>query len=110
MNGIVSQTVRSAFTLQGIDRIYNRLEAPLLGRHQITNAATAVVIAELAAKDWIDLDPAAIDSGLKKTEWPGRFQILSQEPTIFPGFAQIAQQRRSIVGVGRTFCPNEGDR
>jgi dihydrofolate synthase/folylpolyglutamate synthase len=44
---------------------------PLLGQHQITNCATAVVALKL-----IGIPDDAICKGLPKTNWPGRFQIV----------------------------------
>jgi dihydrofolate synthase/folylpolyglutamate synthase len=46
-------------------------EVPLVGAHQRWNCATAV--AALRLLGWAD---TAIRAGLKKTSWPGRFQVL----------------------------------
>jgi len=73
---------KRSFRFQGLDKAYDSLESPLLGRHQVTNAATAVAITELASKGLVDLSPGIIKHGLKQTVWPGRFQIVSREPTI----------------------------
>ncbi|MFC1534665.1 bifunctional folylpolyglutamate synthase/dihydrofolate synthase [Thermodesulfobacteriota bacterium] len=73
---------KTAFSLEGIFGVHHHLESPLLGRHQITNAATAVTIAELIAKEYFELSSDIISAGLRKIEWPGRFQIVCQEPTI----------------------------
>jgi len=50
---------------------------PLLGAHQATNAATAVTAARLALK----VPDEMIRQGLARTRWPGRFHVLSGEPT-----------------------------
>ena len=73
---------RAAFSLEGIARNYPDLEAPLLGRHQMANAATAILVAELAARERFDLPARLVEKGLRQTQWPGRFQIISRDPTI----------------------------
>ena len=48
----------------------------LNGRHQFTNAATA--IAALRAAGFGDIGVEAIETGLNKVEWPGRLQRLNR--------------------------------
>ena len=51
----------------------------LLGAHQKLNAACAVAAIRLAR---IKVSRSAIKNGLRKTAWPGRFQIISKKPLI----------------------------
>ena len=48
----------------------------LAGRHQLTNAGTA--IAALGAAGFGDLGTAAIETGLRTVDWPGRLQRLTR--------------------------------
>jgi dihydrofolate synthase/folylpolyglutamate synthase len=48
----------------------------LAGRHQLTNAGTA--IAALRAAGFGDIGTAAIEAGLRNVEWPGRLQRLNR--------------------------------
>ena len=48
----------------------------LVGRHQFTNAATA--IAALRAAGFGDIGVAAIEAGLRNVDWPGRMQRLAR--------------------------------
>lgn len=73
---------KTAFSLEGILRSYPRLEIPLPGHHQIINGATAVVLAELAARGRFPLPAEAVDRGLRETNWPGRFQIVGRAPAV----------------------------
>ena len=50
------------------------LESPLPGRHQASNAATAVRAAELL---WPTIDPLAIARGVASVRWPGRLERFS---------------------------------
>jgi dihydrofolate synthase/folylpolyglutamate synthase len=73
---------KRTFRFQGLNKTYDPLESPLIGRHQITNAATAVALVELATAGRADISQKVIQNGLKQTVWPGRFQIVSREPLI----------------------------
>lgn len=65
----------------GIGKEY-RLEIPLLGKHQIVNAATAVGAIEILKSSGFPISTNAIRSGLKAVRLPGRIQVLRRAPTI----------------------------
>lgn len=55
-------------------------ELPLLGAHQIRNAAVALeTVDALRARGW-EIPEAAVHDGLRLVKWPARFEILSREP------------------------------
>jgi dihydrofolate synthase/folylpolyglutamate synthase len=59
------------------------LHSALIGEHQKTNAACAVVAVRLAG---INVSKEAVVRGLDKVKWPARFQLVSQKPlTIVDG-------------------------
>ena len=55
------------------------LHIPLLGQHQVENAATAYVALK---KSGLKLSEEAIAQGFSHVKWPCRFEIASREPTI----------------------------
>lgn len=55
---------------------------PLLGRHQLENAASAVAALDLVRERGYDLSVTAVREGLRKVEWLGRLEILSQDPLV----------------------------
>ena len=56
------------------------LELPLLGHHQLHNAAVALTIIDtLIEKGW-QISEEQIRLGLKEAAWPGRFDIVTREP------------------------------
>ena len=55
---------------------------PLLGLHQIENAATAIATIDTLRRDGLGLPTAALHSGLALVEWPGRLETVAQEPRI----------------------------
>ncbi len=56
------------------------LYLPLLGRHQLSNAAVVLDGVETLRKSGWDIPPEAVVSGLRQVSWPGRFEVLSREP------------------------------
>ncbi len=55
---------------------------PLLGRHQIHNAVAAIATLDLLRSQGVPLRPQHIHQGLSRVRWPGRFEILCQEPPL----------------------------
>ena len=53
---------------------------PLLGLHQIENAACAVTTLEELRAQGLAIPSAAIHTGLATVEWPGRLEVLGREP------------------------------
>jgi dihydrofolate synthase/folylpolyglutamate synthase len=58
------------------------LSIPLLGRHQLANAATAVAALEVLAERGFNISRENIITGLARVSWPGRLQILGHHPFI----------------------------
>ncbi len=65
---------------QGWEPTY--LTIPLLGAHQVVNAATAYAALQTARETGLSLSEEAIRAGFEQVFWPGRFEVLSQEPPI----------------------------
>ena len=59
-----------------------RLQIPLLGFHQIENAATAYAALKTAEKYGIKLSQKAYRQGFSEVQWPGRMEIIRKEPPI----------------------------
>jgi len=54
------------------------VETPLVGRHQLRNLALAIAAAEeLSRARFPAITAATIETGIRETRWPGRFQVLS---------------------------------
>jgi len=53
------------------------VESPLAGRHQLRNIALAIAAAvELREQGFTQITAQSIESGIRETRWPGRFQVL----------------------------------
>ncbi len=54
----------------------------LLGRHQVTNAVTALAVARLLRARGAIIPESAIRDGLRITRWPGRLQLFPGHPLV----------------------------
>lgn len=65
----------TSFTYRSLDSGESRLlRTPLVGRHQAENAALAVRAVQRAG---VDASPRAVEEGIGRVRWPGRFEIRS---------------------------------
>jgi dihydrofolate synthase/folylpolyglutamate synthase len=61
---------------------FTLLTIPLLGAHQLTNAATAFAALQVAHQQGIKTNVNAIQEGFSKAFWPGRFEIVQCTPPV----------------------------
>ncbi|MEA4894737.1 MAG: folylpolyglutamate synthase/dihydrofolate synthase family protein [Oscillospiraceae bacterium] len=59
---------------------FKNLELPLLGSHQLKNAAVALETVKVLRSQGYEITDAAVRRGLRETEWPARFEIISENP------------------------------
>jgi len=59
-----------------------RYQIPLLGHHQVVNAAVAYAAIVEAKNSGLDVKEADIHAGFRNASWLGRFQIISRDPII----------------------------
>jgi dihydrofolate synthase / folylpolyglutamate synthase len=59
-----------------------RLQIPLLGFHQVENAATAYATLKTAEKFGVEITPEAYRQGFAQVDWPGRMEILRRYPPV----------------------------
>jgi dihydrofolate synthase/folylpolyglutamate synthase len=59
-----------------------RYEIPLLGYHQVINAAVAYAALQVVREKGFAIEEAAIQAGYRSVSWPGRFQILWRSPVV----------------------------
>jgi dihydrofolate synthase / folylpolyglutamate synthase len=66
-------------TVRGLRGTYP-IRVPLLGRHQATNAATAIAAVEGLAEQSILVGTEAVRRGLTAVRWPARVELIDTEP------------------------------
>lgn len=85
------------FTLRTPRATY-RLRLPVLGRHQLDNAATAVLALEaFAEQSDIDIGEQAIREGLANVRLPARIEVLRRKPLIVADGAHNRDSARALV-------------
>jgi len=62
--------------------VYENVQLSLPGRHQATNAATALALAEVLRERGLPLTPATIIEGLETTRHAGRLELLPGTPSL----------------------------
>jgi len=75
-----------SFTVRRVGTARSPLEGeywlPLLGRHQLENAASALVALDVLRERGVEIPVQAVHQGLRGVHWPGRLEILSQDPLV----------------------------
>lgn len=70
------------FTLRGPRRSYGRLRLPLVGAHQLGNAATAVAAVEMLEERGFAVSATAVRDGLADLRWPARVEVVHERPYV----------------------------
>jgi dihydrofolate synthase / folylpolyglutamate synthase len=71
------------FTFESLFKTFPSVELRMLGKHQQQNAAVALMTALLLRTYYSFLiEEEHFYNGLKKAFWPGRFEVIQQEPAI----------------------------
>jgi dihydrofolate synthase/folylpolyglutamate synthase len=72
------------------------LRLPLLGGHQLENAATAVLAAEALAACGVVISEGAVRAGLEAVRWPGRLEIIKRRPLVVVDGAHNGESARRL--------------
>jgi dihydrofolate synthase/folylpolyglutamate synthase len=75
------------------------LTIPLLGDHQVENAATAYAALQVAAEKGLLVSESSIRQGFENVNWPARFEIMRHNP---PMIIDSAHNRDSALKLRRT--------
>ena len=87
---------KQIFDIKGISGEYKKISLPLLGRHQVVNAAVAIGTVEVLKNYNISISPSSIKRGLEKVIWPGRLEIIQRKPLIILDGAQNEESSRKL--------------
>lgn len=102
-------TIRST-SLDGIVFDYgelHELEIPLIGSYQPRNAALAITALKMLDEKGWDVPEHSIREGLKRVEWPGRFELLCREPVFLLDGSHNAHGMRATVESLRQSFPDQ---
>ncbi len=70
------------FTVVAPGRVYNNLEIPLAGQHQLENATLALATLETLREKGVAWNEDALRRGLRNVFWPARMEVVGHDPTI----------------------------
>lgn len=79
------------------------LTIPLLGSHQIENAATAYTTLKTSA---ISISDEAIQRGFARVKWPARFELLRREPPVIVDSAHNRDSARRLCETLDEYFPD----
>lgn len=75
---------------------YHGLAPGLRGRHQLMNAATAVVALEAMRERGLAVARESVATGLATVRWPGRLEVLRERPTLVVDGAHNGDSARRL--------------
>ena len=76
------------------DGLPERIELPLIALYQAENLRTVLCAVELLRERGIAIDGEAVSKGLASVSWPGRFEVIRQDPiVILDGAHNVAGAR-----------------
>ena len=87
----------------GLSLTLKNVAVPLAGEFQASNIATALCALEVLMRGGVELSEKAMRTGLLKTKWPGRFEVVGIRPVVVldgahnpPAFKIIADSLKRI--------------
>jgi dihydrofolate synthase/folylpolyglutamate synthase len=80
-------------------------QLPLLGTHQVENAAVAVALVEQLREQGWSIPQRAIARGLKTVQWPARCEVLQGEPPVMLDCAHNRASARRLAETLQDFFP-----
>lgn len=83
------------------------LRLPLLGGHQLRNAATALTAADVLRQRGWHIPEDAVRQGLAAVTWPGRFQVVRRHPTVILDGGHNPQCMEALAGAIREYLPGQ---
>lgn len=91
-----SGTDGQRFQVRGRNGEYE-LYMPLLGDHQLENAASAVAALEALASQGLKVSPHAMEVGFEQVSWPCRMEVLSRSPLLVADGAHNVYSIESLL-------------
>ncbi len=108
LNQILQNDKFSSFDLKVNGSVYPRLKTPLIGAHQIENAVLAVSAANILSSEHLKIRIEDIYQGLFEVQWPGRMQIIQQNPKCIVDVAHNPDGiKETLKAIGSLFAYNK---
>jgi len=95
------------FQVQTTTRDYSCLFLPLMGQHQIINAATAIGAVDLLRSSRIFIPRKAVIEGVRKVQWRARIQVVSRDPLLIVDCAHNGASALALSKCLQEFFPEK---
>lgn len=73
-----------------------QVKLPLIGKHQLDNAATAILALEALVPAGIEIGEKEVKSGLESVRWPARIEVVKRRPLVVVDCAHTADSARRL--------------
>jgi len=80
---------------------------PLLGKHQVVNAVTAMAAIEgLSERVGLEVSPEAVKAGIARVKWLGRTELLNRQPYLLVDSAMNGDSAEKLVTAIDNYFPD----
>ncbi len=86
---------------------FPELTVHLLGAHQLKNAAVALETVSVLRKAGWEIPDEAVVQGMDATRWPGRFEVLQDNPLVIVDGAHNPQGVESLIAAVKEYLPGQ---
>ena len=93
----VRRSQGQTFSYYGIENVWHNLQTALPGSYQVDNAALVLAACEIIGKNNTAITLNNIQEGLAKNHWPGRLEIVSNNPLIILDGAHNLAAARNLA-------------
>jgi len=89
------------FTIWTPERVYTGLAIPLIGLHELENAAAALATLDMLRERGVAWDEAALRKGFLAVRWPARIEVVGRDPTVVVDGAHNADSMQKLIAALR---------
>lgn len=100
------QTFDIWYTGNGGSDLAGEYWMPLLGRHQLENAADTIAALDVMRQRGFSVPAEAVHEGLRTVRWPGRMEVLSRDPLVVADSAHNPYSAQALRQALEEWFPN----
>ncbi len=93
----IRRNQEQTFSYYGIRNVWHNLQTALPGSYQVDNAALVLAACELLGKHKAEIALSNIQEGLSRNYWPGRLEVVSNNPFIILDGAHNLAAARNLA-------------
>jgi dihydrofolate synthase/folylpolyglutamate synthase len=93
--------------VKGASSLEGTYTSPLLGRHQVDNAAVAIAVLDQLRGRGVSLQASDVSWGVANVRWPGRFEVLRRDPVLVVDCAHNGDSAAKLAAALEEWFPNQ---